>query len=939
MFGLNQVGGLVGYNTGQATSEGGISYGTISNSYAAGNVIAAGNNVGGLVGQNSGSDGGAATISNSYATGSLSGNNDVGGLVGQNSGLVGTYTGSVGGTASVGNSYATGNVSGISQIGGLVGSNVAQSSSASASISYTYATGLVTGTGSDVGTLVGKNDAAPGGTASTSNSFWNGDVNGSMPGVGTDTSSGGVDTTTVASRSTAEIQTASSFTGFNFTTAPGAIGNNWVIVNADGSLASNASTTQGATTPMLASEYATTISNAHQLQLMAMDTTANYTLGANIDATRTSGGDVWGGAGFVPIAIDPSHPFSGAFDGLGHSISNLTINRPTTNFVGLFGTAGAGSVISNVGLLGASINGATWVGALAAVNQGSITNSYATGAVSGDLGIGGLVGRNDGSISHGHADASVSGSGSSIGGLVGKNSGGTILYSFATGAVSGGWGSQNIGGLVGTSDFYSLIGYSYATGAVSGGGGADSSFAGGGLVGLANWSAIHDSYATGSVSSNDGTGFAGGLVGLNNGNYNVGIITRNYAIGAINVTGTYTGGLIGQDNSGSVSNVASDNYWNTETTGKAASAGGTGLTTAQMQNASNFTGFNFTTIPGASGNNWVMVNGDGSLNGSVNGGTTPMLASEYSTTITNAHQLQLMAMAPAASYTLGANINATTTAGGDVWASGSFIPVGNATAPFSGRFDGLGHSISNLTINLQRDKVGLFGQTAFSAAVQNVGLEGGSVSGSSYVGALAGFNMGSISNSYATGNVSATGDSVGGLVGQNYGANSRTASISNSYATGSVTSTSGNNVGGLVGQNYGGTGSAATVSNSYATGKVSATGYNIGGLVGVNYANGGTASVNNSYATGSVGGSSYVGGLVGQNDGWYGGTAKISTSYAVGAVSGSSYVGGLVGSSYGTVNTSYWNTTTSGQAWSAGGKSHRPHRRPVACLARPASRI
>ncbi len=52
---------------------------------------------------------------------------------------------------------------------------------------------------------------------------------------------------------------------------------------------------------MLASEYSTTINNAHQLQLVAMNLGANYTLAANIDASGTGGGDVWGNSSFVPI--------------------------------------------------------------------------------------------------------------------------------------------------------------------------------------------------------------------------------------------------------------------------------------------------------------------------------------------------------------------------------------------------------------------------------------------------------------------------------------------------------------------------------------------------------------------------------------------------------------------------------------------------------------
>ena len=79
----------------------------------------------------------------------------------------------------------------------------------------------------------------------------------------------------------------------------------WVIVDADGSL-NNAGGAAGATRPMLLSEWSTTITNPHQLQLMALDLNANYTLANNINLgpSLSNASDVWGPngcAGFVPI--------------------------------------------------------------------------------------------------------------------------------------------------------------------------------------------------------------------------------------------------------------------------------------------------------------------------------------------------------------------------------------------------------------------------------------------------------------------------------------------------------------------------------------------------------------------------------------------------------------------------------------------------------------
>ena len=62
----------------------------------------------------------------------------------------------------------------------------------------------------------------------------------------------------------------------------------------------------------------------------------HYALGANIDASPTSGWN--GGFGFDPVGqIAAPSNFTGNFDGLGHIINGLTITRPLANNVGLFG--------------------------------------------------------------------------------------------------------------------------------------------------------------------------------------------------------------------------------------------------------------------------------------------------------------------------------------------------------------------------------------------------------------------------------------------------------------------------------------------------------------------------------------------------------------------------------------------------------------------------
>jgi len=245
----------------------------------------------------------------------------------------------------------------------------------------------------------------------------------------------------------------------------------------------------------------------------------------------------------------------------------------------------------------------------------------------------------------------------------------------------------------------------------------------------------------------------------------------------------------------------------------------------------------------------------------------------------------------------------------------SLTPVGNSGTNFTGTFDGNNHVLSNATINREMEySVGVFGYVGSDGRIIDLGVEDINVTAESYVGGLAGYNKGTITDSYATGAVTSSGGfeggwEVGGLVGYNY-----QGTITDSYATGAVTSSGGFDggweVGGLVGSSYQG-----TITRCYATGSVTVTdeyhgGYEVGGLAGRVY----QGTISDSYATGSVTGHYNVGGLAGSVS-----SATITNCYATGAVSGD-YAGGLVASASScTVTTSYWDTQTTGQSSSAAG--------------------
>src|SRR5690606_22748685 len=89
------------------------------------------------------------------------------------------------------------------------------------------------------------------------------------------------------------------------------------------------------------------IHDVYELQAMKDNLNAHYALAKDIDASATVN---WNdGAGFEPIGTSSS-PFRGSFDGRGHKITGLYINRESTSNVGLFGYADSAR-IQNVGLV------------------------------------------------------------------------------------------------------------------------------------------------------------------------------------------------------------------------------------------------------------------------------------------------------------------------------------------------------------------------------------------------------------------------------------------------------------------------------------------------------------------------------------------------------------------------------------------------------------
>lgn len=192
-----------------------------------------------------------------------------------------------------------------------------------------------------------------------------------------------------------------------------------------------------------------TSTTGSDLQGIGANLTGWFALGSDIDASASS---TWNaGAGFAPLGNNAT-PFDGVLLGQGHVISNLTINRPGSDYVGLLGKS-IGHV-SELGLVDANITGRNHVGSLVGMNTGTAWLNFATGQVSGATSVGGLVGTlgDGGKVRNSYAKANVSVTNfADAGGLIGLVNVGTVYNSYATGQVSvvGAGSATGVGGLIG----------------------------------------------------------------------------------------------------------------------------------------------------------------------------------------------------------------------------------------------------------------------------------------------------------------------------------------------------------------------------------------------------------------------------------------------------------------------------------------------------------
>lgn len=587
---------------------------------------------------------------------------------------------------------------------------------------------------------------------------------------------------------------------------------------------------------------------------------ASYLLANDIDCS--------GIANFTTIGDDSTNQyFTGRFDGGGHTISNVTVNYPTRNYLGVFAETD-GAYIKNVIFDNVTVDGKGYVGAVAGYTYNSsltgisVINSSVTAHSPTSGTVGGVVGsfRANGnlyaiSVSTTTVTLLSGGTNTYVGGIAGsmQNISASSLYSNAT-VVS----NTTAGGIVGSAG-QAAIKDAYVTGTTTGSTyvGGIVGQAGGGAVGYESTS-VHSSYFNGiATSTANGIGVVGGILGSDTGSVGSSAYTGIYdsfSVGRISNSAAASGGIVGTDDA--LQARLTNTVFYPAGTGVAVCNGGYGdnsaFTAGECTTNGSSTYFNSSSNAPLSSwdftHTWQTVPSSRPVLQ-----TLPYVSPTSATSIGSCSSLaSALSTNPDGWYSLSNDI--------DCLSDATLIPFATTTGRyFTGRLDGNGHTISGIGFTLgytgfSHEGLGLFSQS-YGAVFTDLNLAGsgiiGTGSNNNGVGALAGIAAGHpvIANVHSSVPVETEGSYAGGLVGEAGGAEIRNTSV-----TADVTSAG--ETGGVIGDSIG----YLVMENTYYSGNIIGGYEYVGGLIGD--VGGGTFT--NVHSSGTItAGHQYVGGLVG----------------------------------------------------------------------------
>lgn len=482
-----------------------------------------------------------STVYNCSATGTVSGYDLVGGLVGfmkknmnqsyanvavsctssSNTSAGGGLIGNLDTYVNIRNCYALGAVTATnaSYVGGLIGMVPYESN-----VYSSYSTGSVSSSGTNVGGFIGGLDDNGGSASIIEDCYWDTQTS------GLNISAGGT------GKTTAEMQTQSSYTNWDFDRIWGISVGNYPVLDIRNPTYSGGDGTVGAPYQIA------TIADLLTLEAWPTHWNKHFIQTADIDATD---------AAVSPIGNDANR-FTGSYNGQNYSVDQFTYFSDGVG-VGFFGQA-SGATLTNINLSKLNISaGYSFGGLLGLATNTTVENCFVTGDVSGLTLGGGMVGYSENS-SFNRCGANVAVTGldlfgdvttlTHLGGFAGLvQTGSTFTDCYAKGSVSG----YKIGGFVGGLDMMSSL------------------FGGNQPIDIDMGFTLTNCYAANTLTVDAG-GEKGGLYGQS----------------------TYTGSNITITNS----------FWDAEVTGTTEGyIGGTGKTTAEMKTQSTFTDWDFATTP------------------------------------------------------------------------------------------------------------------------------------------------------------------------------------------------------------------------------------------------------------------------------------------------------------------------------------------------------
>ncbi|QWB99410.1 InlB B-repeat-containing protein [Mycoplasmatota bacterium] len=588
---------------------------------------------------------------------------------------------------------------------------------------------------------------------------------------------------------------------------------------------------------------------------------------------------------FTPIGTK-EYGFSGHFLG-NDSVINLAIENED-DLQALFGVLSSDASIKDLTLTGYVIANDS-VGALVAENNGYIENVISYVDVTGNNLVGGLIGVNHGSIYASASKGLVKGN-NKVGGLTAINEGSIELtYHFGDVSSSG----EMTGGLVGFNGLSGFIISSYNHGNIV----SDYVYTGG-LVGY-NSGSIEKAYHTGNIQSH--SNYASGIAAFNDG-----IIKDVFAAGKVYAVSNAAGIVV--ENQGLIDNA----YYDESKILDSKALSGLVKPTSAIHGLSDTNnikalsheemtglysigtydhqmhfdydewternGYDFVTYYPEL-NDFQLLTNETMVEDSVLSITSRKIEGEGSqdqpyliydeediltlkTFVENEHTFEgkYFKVVDGVSTLDLSNLEE------------AFTPIGTTQFHFGGILDGNGVNIV-LNMNQPMDEyIGLFHTLGSSALIKNIEISG-SLVGQSYVGSIAGRNMGTIDQVINYASISSVdGNDIGGIVGYNEG------TIKNATNKGQVTM-NGTYAGGITGQNSG------TITDAYN--KADITGNtSIGGIVGRNL-----NTIKYTYNTANITGLNVIGGIAGDN------ISRIDHSFNHGDILAKvSTAGGIVGS-------------------------------------------